>query len=90
MLKNKIRNSKLSIGSWLSSGSLIIADLMSSSGIEWLVLDNEHSSMDFETMHALIVQIQANNCLSFVRVGTNDSLIIKKCLDMELTESLFQ
>jgi len=80
-LKNKIKNSSLTIGSWISSGSLIIADIMSKSGLDWIALDNEHSTMSYETMHALMVQIQANNCQCFVRVGSNDALIIKKCLD---------
>lgn len=79
-IKNKIKTSS-TIGSWLSSGSLIVADLMSKSDIDWLVIDNEHSTMDLETIHALIVQTQANNCQSFVRVGANDPLIIKKFLD---------
>ncbi|MEZ0391610.1 MAG: HpcH/HpaI aldolase/citrate lyase family protein [Pseudobdellovibrionaceae bacterium] len=78
--KEKIRKST-TIGSWLSSGSMIIADLMTKAGLDWLVLDHEHSMMDYETIQGLIVQTQANRCLSFVRVGANDALIIKKFLD---------
>ena len=80
-LKQKIRSSNITLGSWLSSGSLIVADLMSKSNLDWIVLDNEHSMMDYETILSLITQVQANQKSCFVRVGANDPLIIKKCLD---------
>lgn len=79
--KKNIRDSSYSVGSWISSGSLIIADVMSQSGVDWLVLDNEHSTMSMETLHSLIVQIQKNQCQCFVRVGANNTLLIKKFLD---------
>ena len=81
MLKNKLRNKAYSIGSWLSSGSTVIADVMTISGIEWLVIDHEHTCVDFSQIQELIVQIQKNGVDALVRVAKNDEVFIKKSLD---------
>jgi len=77
----KIDLNKISIGSWITLGHFSIAEIMSQAKFDWLCIDMEHSVIDFFQAEQLIVSIEANNCIPFVRVGQNDPLLIKRALD---------
>lgn len=81
-LKQKLKNNELTIGSWVTIGHPVIIDVMASAGFEWLVVDMEHTSIDLETAHNLIVSIQSHGLKALVRVSKNEEVIIKKVLDM--------
>ena len=81
-LKQKLKDNKLTIGSWITIGHPSIVDIMASAGFEWLVIDMEHTSIDLTTAHTLIATIQANDMKALVRVSKNEEVIIKKVLDM--------
>lgn len=72
---------KLSIGSWLTIGHPIIAEIMSDSGFDWLCVDMEHTSIDYAQAQTLITIIQGKGKTAYVRVGENNTLIIKRVLD---------
>jgi len=82
MLKEKLKNNQLTLGSWITIGHIAIVDIMSSAGFEWLVIDLEHTSIDLSTAHNLISTIQANGMKALVRVSKNEEVIIKRVLDM--------
>ncbi len=71
-----------SIGSWITTNNISVAELMSSFSFDWLCVDLEHTSTDFKDLLKLILTIQANNKKAYVRVGSNDPLIIKRALDI--------
>ncbi len=81
-LKKKLKNNKLTIGSWITIGHPAVVEIMSSAGFEWLVVDMEHTSIDLTTAHNLIATIQANDMKALVRVSKNEEVIIKRILDM--------
>ncbi|TWO19335.1 HpcH/HpaI aldolase family protein [Campylobacter hyointestinalis] len=81
-LKNKLKNSQLTIGSWIMIGNPIIIEVMSLAGFEWLVVDMEHTSIELDTAQTLIATIQANGMKALVRVSKNEEVVIKKVLDM--------
>ena len=81
-LKEKLKNNKLTLGSWVTIGHPSIIDIMASAGFEWLVIDIEHTSIDLYTAHILISTIQANGMKALVRVSKNEEVIIKRILDM--------
>lgn len=81
-LKQKLKNKELTIGSWISSGEFITAEIMSKSELEWIVIDLEHTSIDLERAKILISTIQSNDTKAFVRVSKNEEVIIKRALDM--------
>ena len=72
---------KKQIGSWITSYNPDTASLMSSLGFKWLCVDMEHSTITFDQMSILISTIKINNSIPFVRVGSNEKLLIKKALD---------
>lgn len=81
MLKDKLRLKEFTLGSWLMSGSPVIADVMATAGLEWLVIDHEHTCTDFHQIENLISRIQKNKIEALVRVAKNDEVFIKKSLD---------
>jgi 2-dehydro-3-deoxyglucarate aldolase len=45
-LKNKLKQNKLTLGSWITIGHPAVVEIMASAGFEWLVIDLEHTSID--------------------------------------------
>jgi len=82
MLKHKLQNNQLTIGSWITIAHPAIIDIMASAGFEWLVIDLEHTSIDLSQAHILISTIQANGMKALIRVSKNEEVIIKRVLDM--------
>jgi 2-dehydro-3-deoxyglucarate aldolase len=80
-LKEKLKNNKLTIGSWITIGHHSVIEIMASAGFEWLTIDMEHSPISFETAQTLIATTKACGLSSLVRVGKNDELIIKRVMD---------
>lgn len=80
-LKEKLKNNKLTIGSWVTIGHHSIVEIMAEAEFEWLTLDLEHSPMDFETTQVMIAFIKSKGMNALVRVGKNDEWIIKRVMD---------
>lgn len=81
ILKRKLSQCEISIGSWLTIPHPSIVEIMSSANFEWLTIDIEHSAIDFQTVQNLIGHIQANDMEALVRVSNNDEVIIKRVMD---------
>jgi len=81
-LKQKLKNNKLTIGSWIMMSDSMSVEIMSLAGFEWLVIDIEHTAIDLQTTKHLITTIQAHNMQALVRVSKNEEVIIKRVLDM--------
>jgi len=81
MLKNRLRNNVLTIGSWLTIGHQSIAEIMVKSGFEWLTVDLEHSSISIDKAQSLIRVIELSGCIPLVRVGENNPTFIKRVMD---------
>lgn len=72
---------KASIGSWITIGHSSIVEVMADSKFDWLCIDMEHTVIDFTNMQELIIAIQSKGLKAFVRIGENNSRIIKRVLD---------
>jgi 2-dehydro-3-deoxyglucarate aldolase len=81
-LKQKLKNNKLTIGSWIMIGDPMSVEVMALAEFEWLVIDIEHTSIDLKTTENLIRTIQSKNIKALVRVSKNEEVIIKRILDM--------
>ncbi|MFC1524236.1 HpcH/HpaI aldolase/citrate lyase family protein [Thermodesulfobacteriota bacterium] len=80
-LKQKLAQQELTIGSWLSWGFSPVTEVMARSVFDWLVVDLEHTAIDYAEAHQMIQTIELAGCTPLVRVGANDPLIIKRVLD---------
>jgi len=69
-------------GMWVSSGSAVAAEIAAGSGLDWLLLDMEHSAASLETVLTLLQVTQAYPITPVVRVPWNDPVVIKQVLDL--------
>lgn len=81
ILKEKLKNHELSIGSWLTIPHQAVVEILGSAGFEWLTIDMEHAPISVETCLNLIGHIQGNEMQALVRVSKNEEVIIKTVLD---------
>ncbi|MBI1937721.1 MAG: 2,4-dihydroxyhept-2-ene-1,7-dioic acid aldolase [Ignavibacteriales bacterium] len=72
---------KISLGSWITLNHFSIVEIMAHAGFDWLCIDMEHSVIDYYDAEVLIASIKANKITPYVRVGENNSRIIKRVLD---------
>jgi len=72
---------KFSIGSWITLNNSSIAEIMADAGFDWLCIDLEHTMIDYNEAQHIITAIQSKGLKAFVRVGENNSRIIKRVLD---------
>ena len=69
------------IGSWITLNNPAIAEILADAGFDWLCIDLEHSVIDYFEAKQLIMAIQSKGVRAFVRVGENNTRIIKRILD---------
>jgi len=69
------------IGMWVSSGSAMVAEICAGSGLDWVLIDMEHSHNSLESVTAALQATAAYPAASVVRVPINDWVIIKQVLD---------
>ena len=81
MLKNKLKSGQLTIGSWITIGDPIIAEIMANAGFEWLTVDMEHSAITIHQAQQLIQVIELCGVVPLVRVGENNPTLIKRVMD---------
>ncbi len=74
-------DNSLYIGSWITLNNSSIAEIMADAGFDWLCIDLEHTITDYAEAQQLILAIQSKGIKAFVRVGDNNSRIIKRILD---------
>lgn len=76
-------NDNIVVGSWINSGSPVIAELMSLCGFDFLTIDVEHSPVDIEKTFLMLQAIKSgnSNCKALVRVSGNSYSEIKRYMD---------
>lgn len=76
-----LRKKSASIGSWITIPHPSVAEIMARAGFEWLAVDMEHSPMEISTTEEMIRVIQSCGLPALVRVGENNSTLIKRVMD---------
>jgi 2-dehydro-3-deoxyglucarate aldolase len=73
MAHSQFKNKNVIIGSWINSASPIIAEIMSISGFDYLVVDAEHSAVDVTQAQAIFQAIRSGNpnCVPIIRLPGN-------------------
>ncbi len=80
-LKNKLKKRELTIGSWITIGHTVVAEIMARSGYDWLTVDMEHSAITLDIAQDLIRVIELCGVVPLVRVGENVPNLIKRVMD---------
>jgi 2-keto-3-deoxy-L-rhamnonate aldolase RhmA len=69
------------LGTWLMSGSNIVAEAIGWAGFDFVVLDMEHSPVDLGTAVGLMQALAPTGTEVIVRVPWNDFVTVKRVLD---------
>ena len=80
MLKQKLKDNELTIGSWITIPDPIIAEIMSKH-FDWLVIDMEHSTITLDKAQNIIRILSLTGCPALVRVNENNPISIKGAMD---------
>ncbi len=80
-IRSKFKKGELSIGSWMQISSSSIAEIMGSSGFDWVAIDMEHGSFSNEKLPDLFRALELNNTLPLVRLAEGNSKDCKLSLD---------
>lgn len=70
------------IGMWVCSGSPLVAEICAGSGLDWLLIDTEHSPSDLMTLLGQLQAARAYPITSVVRPPSADPVTIKQYLDL--------
>jgi 4-hydroxy-2-oxoheptanedioate aldolase len=69
-------------GIWVCSGSPLVAEIVAGSGIDWVLIDMEHSPNGLESVLAQLQAVAAYPVTPLVRVPIGDVVTIKQVLDL--------
>lgn len=81
-LREKLKASQPVIGTWCNIPSPIVADIISSSGVDFLIIDREHGPIHFETAQQMIIACEANQTSPVIRIGAPNPEEAQKALDI--------
>ncbi|WP_435743341.1 HpcH/HpaI aldolase family protein [Microbacterium sp. PMB16] len=70
------------IGMWACSGSTLVTEVAAGSGLDWLLIDMEHSANTLESVLLQLQVVAAYPIVPVVRVPSNDAVSIKQVLDL--------
>jgi 4-hydroxy-2-oxoheptanedioate aldolase len=79
--KKKMRDGQPAFGYGLGLGSPFAAELLSRSGIDWLLLDTQHGAWGHDSAFAALMGIAGGTATPMARVAKNDYTLIGKLLD---------
>ncbi|WP_174705242.1 HpcH/HpaI aldolase family protein [Arthrobacter pityocampae] len=69
-------------GMWVCSGSPLVAEICAGAGLDWLLVDAEHSPNGLESILAQLQAIHGYPVHTLVRPPVNDTVLIKQYLDL--------
>jgi len=70
------------IGLWACSGSPITAEIMASSGADWVLIDAEHTPNTLSTIQAQLYAVSSYPVAPIVRPPLGETVLIKQFLDL--------
>lgn len=84
-----LRRGEQQIGLWISLSSNFAAEVVSTSGFDWALVDMEHSPNDYFSVLGQLQAFAATPTTAIVRVEWNDAVAVKRLLDLGAPGLLF-
>lgn len=81
-LKRALREGRPQVGCWLSLASHVSAEICAGAGFDWVLVDTEHAPNDLHQVHHQLHAIAAYPVATLVRAYWNDTVLIKRLLDL--------
>jgi|TARA_B110000008_G_scaffold271133_1_gene302217 4-hydroxy-2-oxoheptanedioate aldolase len=83
-LKQKLNRKQSCIGTWITVPSIEMVDIISSSDIDFIVIDNEHSPISLETAQLMTMVAHKNNTSAILRVSSINKSEIQKATEINV------
>jgi 4-hydroxy-2-oxoheptanedioate aldolase len=80
--KRGIRNGELQLGLWSGLSNNVTVEVLANAGFNWLLLDTEHSPNELPMVHSQLQAISHGRAHPIVRPQWNDTVVIKRYLDL--------
>ncbi|APE44969.1 4-hydroxy-2-oxo-heptane-1,7-dioate aldolase [Sulfitobacter alexandrii] len=84
-----LRRGEQQIGLWISLSSNFAAEVVSTAGFDWALVDMEHSPNDYFSVLGQLQAFAATSTTAIVRVEWNDAVVVKRLLDLGAPGLLF-
>lgn len=84
-----LRNGASQIGFWVSLANNLTAEVVATSGFDWLLVDMEHAPGDVATVIGQLQAIAPHGPGVMVRAPWNDAVMVKRLLDSGAPNILF-
>lgn len=81
-LKQKLASQRFVLGTWCNISSAITADIIASSGVDFLIIDREHGAVDHDTAAAMAMACESRGVSPVLRIPGIDEAEILKALDL--------
>ena len=81
-LKAHLRDNNLQIGLWSSLCSNMVAEVLSYTGLDWVLFDSEHAPSDLPGLLGQLQAMKGSPTVPIVRPPWNDPVILKQLLDI--------
>ena len=69
-------------GMWVCSGSPLVAEICAGSGLDWLLIDAEHSPNGLESLLAQLQAVHGYPAIPVVRPPSGNAVLLKQYLDL--------
>jgi len=80
-MKKKIKKNGFVLGTWCEVPASYSANIIAKAGMDFIIIDMEHSVMGFDTAQEMVLGAQAEKCSAFIRVPKLDESYILRALD---------
>lgn len=81
-LRKKMAEGGTCCGIWMGLPSPSVCEIVADSGIDFVVVDAEHSPFNMETQQYMVMAFKGSPTVPIVRVPWNDEVMIKQALDL--------
>ena len=81
MIRKKLQNHQVSIGTWQQIPSASISEIFSNAGYDWVAVDMEHGSISVDQLPSLFRAIELGDTLPLARIAESKPKDCKQALD---------
>ena len=81
-LKRRLAAGEFTAGIWIEIASPMVCEIIAGAGLDWVIVDAEHSPFNPETLHHILMAFKGSDTVPIIRVPWNDHVMIKQVLDL--------
>lgn len=82
ILKKKLDDGEIVLGTWMVIPSPTLTDILSMSGLDFIIIDREHGPISFETAENMVRAAENASCTPLLRVSANTESEILRGLEI--------